>query len=220
MRPLHSYAKVQALFGRLRRNRRFQLRARHLFSRHYLDLGCGPNVHAWCVNLDYMWKPGVDVCWDIRRGLPFAAGRFAGVFSEHCLEHFDLTDASTILCETKRVLAPGGILRIIVPDAGLYLSTYARQTAGDQTVSFPFQAQQAADPAWTPLLSVNRLFYQDRNSPAGHRMLYDEAQLSRVLTLAGFHDIRRCEFGLGADSKLLLDTPARRIESLYMEARA
>ncbi|MDO9095509.1 MAG: methyltransferase domain-containing protein [Rubrivivax sp.] len=47
----------------------------------------------------------------------FADGSFAEVYASHVLEHFDYKDAlMTALREWHRVLAPGGVLRLSVPD--------------------------------------------------------------------------------------------------------
>jgi predicted SAM-dependent methyltransferase len=217
-RPLTSYAKVQAWIGALIRNRRFQLNRPRVTALKHLDVGCGPNTNSGLINLDYLWHPGVDVCWDIRRGLPFASASLQGVFSEHCLEHFSLSPALALLREIRRVLAPGGSVRLVVPDGELYLRTYVRQLAGDQTDPFPYQETEQQDPLWTPMLSVNRIFYQDRESTFGHRLIYDFALLSCMVGQCGFTDIRRRAFREGRDPHLLVDAESRRCESLYVEA--
>src|SRR5258705_11394557 len=103
-RQITSYAKVRALVGKLFRNRGFQLRRQRVQTLRYLDVGCGPNSHDEFVNLDYLWHPGIDVCWDISRGIPLASGSMQGIFSEHCLEHFPIATAVEILRECRRVL--------------------------------------------------------------------------------------------------------------------
>lgn len=217
-RSLTSYAKVRVWIGALLRNRRFQLRRPRVRDCAYLDIGCGPNPHPELINLDYLWRPGIDVCWDITRGLPFSDSSMRGVFSEHCLEHFNRATALALLREIRRVLAPGGVLRLVVPDAGLYLDTYARRSAGDLSVSFPYQTEETRDPLWTPLASVNRVFYQDRESPFGHCAMYDFALLRLLLEHSGFSAVVRRRFREGSDPRLLIDTPARACESLYVEA--
>lgn len=217
-RALTSYAKVQAWIGALIRNRRFQLDRPRVMTLKHLDVGCGPNTNAGLINLDFLWHPAVDVCWDIRRGLPFADASLQGVLSEHCLEHFSLPPALDLLREIRRVLAPGGTVRIVVPDGELYLRTYASQLAGDRSQPFPYQASEQQDPLWTPMLSVNRIFYQDRESPFGHRLIYDFALLAKVLWQCGFTDVRRVAFREGRDPSLLVDAESRRCESLYVEA--
>jgi predicted SAM-dependent methyltransferase len=217
-RRLTSYAKVQALVGWAIRNRRFQLRRPRVTAGRYLDLGCGLNPHDDFINLDYLWHPRVDVCWDIQGGLPFADATLQGVFSEHCLEHFPLPAALRLLREIRRVLRPGGTARIVVPDGELYLRTYVAQLAGEPAARFPYEEQERTGANWTPLVSVNRVFYQDRESPFGHRTIYDFQLLAQLLASCGFSQVVRQSFGTGGDPRLLIDTPARRVESLYVEA--
>jgi predicted SAM-dependent methyltransferase len=217
-RPPTSYAKVQAWVGRAIRNRGCQLRRGRIADLKYLDVGCGRNTHDAFINLDYFWHPQVDVCWDVRRGLPFPDQSMRGVFSEHCLEHFPLPAGQAILREILRVLLPGGTVRLVVPDGELYLRTYFQQVFGDKSQHFPFQEAESRQPLWTPMASVNRVFYQDRESPFGHRTIYDFALLSTLLRDCGYATIQKCRFGEGRDGRLLIDTPARAIESLYVEA--
>jgi hypothetical protein len=142
-----------------------------------------------------------------------------GVFSEHCFEHFGLQAALKIFKEIHRVLSPSGTLRLVVPDAELYLRTYVSQLEGDTTRRFPFQDTEILSPIWTPLQSVNRVYYQDRESPFGHQTMYDFQMLKALLAHCGFSQVVRSEFGVGSDPVLLVESPERRIESLYVEAR-
>ena len=209
---------MQALIGALRRNRRFQLRRPRVITLKYLDIGCGPNIHEDFINLDFLWRPNVDVCWDISRGLPFADGSLLGVFSEHCLEHFPLPAAMALLREIRRVLAPQGIARLVVPDGECYLRTYAKHLKGECDVRFPYQDSDYDQGIWTPMMSVNRVFYQDRESPFGHRTIFDFQLLHTVLSKCGFTHAERREFCCGRSPHLLIDTPGRQVESLYVEA--
>ncbi len=219
-RPLSSYAAVRGWIGHAVRNRRYQLRRRRIENLAYLDLGCGPNVHENFINLDYLWHPRIDVCWDVTRGLPWPDRSLQGVFSEHCLEHFDLATAQTLLRDTRRVLRPGSVLRLVVPDGELYLRAYVAQRDGQAGPEFPYQANESAKPEWTPMTSVNRVFYQDRESLFGHRVIYDYAMLATQLAAAGFTSITLRSFRQGADPALLIDSPGRACESLYVEASA
>ncbi len=217
-RPITSYAKVQAAVGLCIRNRAHQLHAPRVRQRRYLDIGCGANIHEQFINLDYLWRPGVDVCWDIQRGLPFPSASMLGVFSEHCLEHFPLAAAASILRECFRVLAPGGRLRLIVPDAELYVRSYVRRLDGDDSARLPFAPQEAFGAEGSPLLSVNRVFYQDRESFGGHCFMYDFDLLSRLLPRCGFNSVGRAAFQHGECARLLIDSAGRADESLYVEA--
>ncbi len=219
MRRIDSYAKVQRLIAALRRNRHLQL-TREVLARPYLDVGCGDCLHPGFIHLDYFWKPGVDVCWDVNRGLPFADASLRGVFSEHCLEHFMQPQACALLREFRRVLAAGSTVRIVVPDAETYLRSYLSQITGDGSHRFPFQDAEENLPGWTPLTSVNRVFYQDRESPAGHCTMFDFPLMRQLLLDAGFIDVQRRAFQEGRDPQLVVDSPVRAVESLYVEAVA
>lgn len=219
-RPLNSYAKVQGWIGTMIRNRRFQLGRPRVRSLRYLDVGCGPNTHAGLINLDYLWRPGVDVCWNIQLGLPFADGSLQGVFSEHCLEHFPLPAAMDLLREMRRVLSPGGVLRLVVPDGELYLRTYVQHLDGKDGLRFPYQEHDSCRELWTPMMSVNRIFYQDRESLHGHRTIFDFQMMQALLRECGFTQVARRNFRQGTDPQLLVDTPSRQVESLYVEAQS
>jgi SAM-dependent methyltransferase len=73
---------------------------------------------------------------DLRGTFPFPDDYFDGVYHSHVLEHFTLSDGRRFIGECRRVLKPGGVLRVAVPDlAGicrLYLETLAKLEAGDR----------------------------------------------------------------------------------------
>ena len=130
---LRDYQKVRRLNGWFLCNRGFQA------AREYLQIGCGPQIAAGFVNLDYLWVPGVDVVRDLNRPLPFPADRFTGIFTEHRLEHFDDLRLRAVLGEARRVLRPGGRIHIVVPSleihAQRYLATRTTTTPGRPTPS-------------------------------------------------------------------------------------
>lgn len=102
----------------------------------YLNLGCGVRYLAqspWH-NVDFVATgPGVQA-HDLRRGLPFADASCALVYHSHVLEHFTPEQAHTFIAECWRVLEPGGIVRVAVPDleqiARAYLHALEEATSG------------------------------------------------------------------------------------------
>ncbi|MFM7135485.1 MAG: class I SAM-dependent methyltransferase [Planctomycetota bacterium] len=98
-----------------------------------LNLGCGTRRHAAWTNVDLVPAgPDVIAC-DLRRPLPFPAGSFQAVYAAHVVEHLVPADAARLLAEAGRLLAPGGIVRIVVPDlegiARAYLESLERAGA-------------------------------------------------------------------------------------------
>jgi predicted SAM-dependent methyltransferase len=210
-RAISSYSKVRALVSALIRNR--EIFADKKEPGCYLDIGCGPNVHPDFCNLDYSWQPGVDICWDVTKGLPFEDSYIAGIFTEHMLEHVEFHQAISILKECRRVLRKSGFLRIVVPDGQLYLCEYANHLSGGPA-DIPYaEDDKAIFEFATAMVSVNRIFRHH-----GHRFIWDFETLQHALLKCGFSRIERRSYGVGFDTKLLKDTPNRRVESLYVEA--
>lgn len=210
-RPLKDYAKVQFALGALLRGRRFQARRALGSGRRLLNIGCGPNIRPEFINLDWQWRPGIDVCWDLKDGLPFPDAAFDGIYSEHCLEHLPLELARRTLAECHRTLAKGGRIRLIVPDAELYFDLYHRWKS--ESPDFPFlPADRVRAGELTPLMAINQSLYGH-----GHLFSYDFDTLRTLLAAAGFSAVEHRRFGEGTPA-LLLDQIARRPESLYVEA--
>jgi predicted SAM-dependent methyltransferase len=143
-----------------------------------LHLGCGwVHIDGW-VNID-LFATSADVVWDLRHGIPLPDGSAAAIFHEHMLEHLSLRDGHLLAQECLRVLAPDGVLRVGVPDAGLCLDSYAGRADPDWARSRP-----------TGMLAVQSLFYEH-----GHRSMWDGETLTRALLAAGFAQARRTEAG-------------------------
>jgi SAM-dependent methyltransferase len=98
-----------------------------------LNLGCGDHTHESWINIDYSLKARLKELWilrpfiqsrnppgylnhDLRRGIPFKEGSVDVVYSSHVLEHMKKSYALQYLQEMHRVLKPGGVARIVVPD--------------------------------------------------------------------------------------------------------
>jgi len=101
----------------------------------YLNLGCGRRYHQQWSNVDFhATGPGV-IAHDLTRRLPFSDNSYDVVYHSHVLEHFSKRGAPEFLKECYRVLSPGGIMRVVVPDleqiARVYLSIVEAAKRGD-----------------------------------------------------------------------------------------
>lgn len=167
-----------------------------------LHLGSGGEPKDGWVNVDLLGDP-VELAWDLARGIPFSDGSAEAVFHEHLLEHIPLRAGYFFLRECFRVLRPGGVLRVAVPDAGRLAASYA----GDRSYLRSLHPE-----APTAMLGLQELFYWHR-----HTTMYDAETLTLMLRAAGFPAPEQKDF---RDSALdpVPDTESRALESLYMEA--
>src|SRR5262249_18741723 len=146
-RSIWTYSKVQAAIGMLIRNRSFQ---KWNLSLPYMNVGCGPFPLDGFCNIDYGWAPGV-VSWDITRNFPLPSQCLKGIYTEHCLEHISFEECKGVLQEFHRLLKPGGVARIVVPDAEVYCSLYMQTRSGAKVV-FPYPEEDK-----TPAYYLNRI---------------------------------------------------------------
>lgn len=108
-----------------------------------VNIGCGETWHGDWINLDLAARsPGVRR-HDLREGLPFEAGSVDACYSSHVLEHLDEEEAGFFMHEQHRVLRPGGIVRVAVPDleeiCRLYLRHLEKAAEGDEAHRFPYR---------------------------------------------------------------------------------
>lgn len=93
-----------------------------------LNLGCGRRYHPAWTNLDLEAAAPEVLAHDLTQGLPFGDNTFDAVYHSHVLEHFSPEQGQALIAECVRVLRPGGVLRIVVPDleqiAQLYLEAH------------------------------------------------------------------------------------------------
>lgn len=90
----------------------------------YLNLGCGSRFHPAWTNVDFVARGNFVIGYDLRKGIPFPNDQFDVVYHSHLLEHFSKAETYPFLRECYRVLKPGGIIRIAVPDLERIVRVY------------------------------------------------------------------------------------------------
>ena len=170
-----------------------------------LNIGCGPNRKQGWINIDLL--PDVDLSLDMREAMPFSENSATIIYSEHFFEHLDYPEpAKRFLKECHRILKPGGIFSVGVPDTEWPLQAYV----GPDDKNYFAWSKVNCLPEWcqTRIDDINYHFRQDGE----HRFAYDYETLHHALMEAGFSNIRQRAFDAG------LDTESRRIGTLYVDA--
>lgn len=170
-----------------------------------LHLGSGYLHKDGWVNVDLAVIPApVELRWNLVHPLPFEDGTVDAIFHEHLLEHIPAQFGMQLLRDSHRVLKPGGVLRVGVPDAGAYLRDYASGGGGIIDRMRPGRP--------TPMLAVQEVFYR-----YNHRTMFDGETLVAFCLAAGFEHAEVKAFGESTLSPCP-DSEERRAESVYVEA--
>lgn len=173
-----------------------------------LNLGCGDQQPDGWMNVDKepSFKPGT-LC-DVRQGLLLADDSVDYAVAHHSLQQFTHDELPGVVAEVRRVLKPGAVFRVTVPD-----------------VLAAYRAWERGNAAWFPHgpevenLDVGLSLYLTWYSTA--RTLFTPGYLDERLRAGGFADVYRASAprSIHPDPQIL-ELDARGGESLFMEAVA
>lgn len=198
-----------------------------------LNLGCGYATSDRCVNIDwslpvrlrgsrvgrrlapliltgerrkaYDAMQGAVMRHDLRKGIPFPDASIDAVYHSHVLEHLDRDIVPGFLAEIRRVLRPGGVHRIVVPDlerqARSYLASLEAVNDGrmpadrhEESVHTLIEQLVRREAYGTSLRTgfrrrlENLLLGDARKRGETHQWMWDRVSLPHELLAAGFHD--------------------------------
>lgn len=186
------------------------------------NVGCGASPTPGWVNLDNSWTVRLSrwplllsllqrarlagpeqlafaqraresrIRWSSALNLPFAAGSVEVIYSSHMLEHLGRQQARAFLAEVRRVLVPGGIVRLALPDLSLLVARYREDLSADDFVARTYLAHE-------PPRGVRARLRALAVGQRDHAWMYDGPSL---IELPGPLDLRE-----------------REDESVYVEAR-
>lgn len=136
-----------------------------------LHLGCGKRHIPGFIHIDVVDYPHVDHVTTVDN-LSFAPDESVDlIYNCHVLEHFKRRDVPRVLREWFRVLKPGGILRISVPDFSALCEVYRRYNDIKLVIGGLFGRQDY-------LYNI-------------HYNVFDYVSLKQCLEEAGFTEVRQ-----------------------------
>lgn len=179
-----------------------------------LNIGSGGRGLPSWVNIELIPMKDTTICLDIRKPLPLADGSVARILAEHVVEHLNFrSDLPRVLADWHRLLKPGGIVRIVVPDAKRFVEAYAYGDAA-RWLDLGWDLTDLPDDIYTPMHVLNHIFHQGGE----HLFAYDFETLSLALRNAGFETIEQMSFRHSRDPSLAIDQENHALYSLYVDA--
>lgn len=142
-----------------------------------LHLGCWHRIIPGFVNVDLCDMDHIDVKAGIDDLSAFDDGAAQLIYVSHAFEYFDRQQAAGVLAEWSRVLAPGGTLRLAVPDFDALIEVYRRTGELDRILG-PLYGRMEIDTETGPATLY-------------HKTTYTFATLSELLEANGFTNVRR-----------------------------
>jgi predicted SAM-dependent methyltransferase len=181
-----------------------------------INLGCGPIQPEGWVNVDGSLRarlakhlPWVDKLLvrlklipptefntrirtdDICKPLSFLDNSVHAVYAGWLLEHLTRDDGRRLLEECFRIMRPGGVLRVRVPDNYAFCKNYVKEF--DETFVQPRASWNENHTRWTKMffddICIHRPWLHSMNH--FHKWMYDEISLTLAFERAGFREVAR-----------------------------
>ena len=178
-----------------------------------LQIGAGGNNMAGWLNTDIEpWTGQAYLDAGKRFPLPDASFRYA--FSEQLIEHLSYEDGLGMLRECKRILQPGGKIRIATPNLLRFIELFQE---GKTDVMRRFIDEKVKWHGWPSVTTPECLILNFQMRSWEHKFLYDPQTLRHSLETAGYRQIQ--EFAPGeSDDPQLKGIEARHTSNMQFPA--
>ncbi len=133
---------------------------------------------------------------DIRKGPLVSDASADGVYCSHVLEHLALDDCRAALKNTFRMLRPGGIFRLVLPDLKILAREYLGSSEPDAAVRFMETTNMGRPSRPKGLTGLLRSWIGNSE----HQWMWDYQALAMELEKAGFVSIRPAVLGDSGDA--------------------
>lgn len=201
-----------------------------------INLGCGRNLIEGWINIDnspsvvlakipllkttlfrlglisrstYETEWSTNIVWqDVTKGLSYAEASIDKIYSSHMLEHMDRASGERVIRECYRLLKPGGVFRLVVPDLAFHAQRYLEHV---------HEANSSRDAHDDFLWNVYGGYLVPRRKGAYHRYMYDWPTLRTLLQAAGFRHLVKQNHRSSIDPELA-ELDSRPGDSLHIDA--
>lgn len=201
-----------------------------------VNVGCGTNATPGWVNLDnsstvkmartplafLLSGPRADfakavvergVRWADASRLKFTNSSVDVIYSSHMVEHMSRYKVDAFIKEAKRVLKPGGVLRLALPDLKLIVDEYLHTGDADRFMDRTLLS--------SPLDTLSQRVSAAISGTRHHLWMYDGASLKSLLEHHGFKSVTVLEAGeTTIPDANGLNLREREEESVYVEGVA
>lgn len=198
-----------------------------------LNLGCGPQVVEGWINVDYAlgarlattpvlgaaaralglfkmrWDPRIHI-HDLTKTLPWADGTIDVCYTSHTVEHMSRDEGRHLVSEAYRVLRPGGVLRVVVPDLRDVVDRYAAGRLPAENFVEELGVLYGAGKG-----GLRRALAPVVEFP--HKCMYDTDAMCRLLASRGFVAERRAAFDSSIDDIGSIEIEDRTICAVIVE---
>ncbi len=137
-----------------------------------IHLGCGDIASSEFINVDALPAPHVHYICDVTDLSIFPDNYADLVYACHLLEHIRRDELRKTLWEWRRILRPGGILRLSVPDFDALIDIYRACDNDIDGIAAPLMGSQS-------------------HSYDVHHSVFNLKYLSDSLTAVGFRSVRK-----------------------------
>lgn len=196
--------------------KKFHLGCGIIFLKNYLNIGFWTNLEQ---NKLYANPNGVAdtvlLNYDLTNGIPASDNSLEVVYHSHMLEHLTNNEGIEFLRECNRVLQPGAIMRLLVPD----LESFSKKYVEGDDFFFDAYRKEALDND-SNLYPTRGAIFMGMLHNHGHKMGYDFETLQYVLKQTGFTNVKKTMFQesqLTDIQEIEPYAPLRAAESLCIE---
>lgn len=165
------------------------------------------------------WLALSEADQDITKPLAFNDESVDVIFTEHVIEHVSFIDGISFMRESKRILKPGGVFRVVTPALEKLLNVSLENDMGKIYIQNLVRFYKKENDIFGELgfngLSefYRTFFFNSIFCGYGHRFIWSAGLMAKVLKSLGYSEARIYEVGQGGNEEYCIE---RRRRGLYL----